>query len=94
MHNKTILFAVLDWGLGHATRSAVIIDELLALEHKVVIASSGKALAYLQSRYPNEESLALSDYTLTYAKKSSNWKTHMLFQAKPLFKQYQEDKFV
>lgn len=92
MQTKTILFAVLDWGLGHATRSAVIIDELLVLHHHVIIASSGNALAYLQSRYPYLKTLVLSDYTLTYATNAKNWKTNLLLQSGQLFRQYQNDK--
>ena len=48
-----ILFAVLNWGIGHATRSSVLIDELLEREEKVSVYSNGRALRYLQKRYKN-----------------------------------------
>lgn len=46
-----VLFGVINWGIGHATRSSVIIDELLAKGFRVEILSNGKALEFLRNRY-------------------------------------------
>lgn len=46
-----ILFAVLNWGIGHATRSAGVIDALLERGEKVSVYCNGRALKYLQKRY-------------------------------------------
>lgn len=48
---KRILFAVLNWGLGHATRSIPVIDFLLSKDHVIVIAADGEALVFLQEHY-------------------------------------------
>lgn len=49
---KRVLFCVLNWGLGHATRSTPLIDELLSQDCQVQIASDGLAADFLMKRYP------------------------------------------
>jgi UDP:flavonoid glycosyltransferase YjiC (YdhE family) len=44
-----VLFAVHDWGLGHATRDLVLIRGLLAAGHAVSVISAGRALRLLRS---------------------------------------------
>ena len=48
-----ILYGVLNWGLGHASRSHQIISELLERGHTVTLYSDGEALNYLVSEFPN-----------------------------------------
>lgn len=43
-----VLFAVHDWGLGHATRDLVLIRALLDAGHRVHVLSHGRALSLLQ----------------------------------------------
>lgn len=43
-----ILFAVHDWGLGHATRDLVLIRALVAAGHAVTVLSHGRALHLLR----------------------------------------------
>lgn len=45
---KQTLFAVHDWGLGHATRDLVLIRGLLAAGHHVTVVSAGRALRLLR----------------------------------------------
>lgn len=92
MQTKTFLFAVLDWGLGHATRSAVVIDQLLQLNYKVIIASSGNALTYLASRFPNLAYYELSNYELKYSANKKYWKLQLFAQSIQLLRQYQKDQ--
>ncbi len=49
---KHVLYAVLDWGLGHATRSMVIIRHLLARQVKVSIIGNGDSLLLLKEAFP------------------------------------------
>lgn len=63
-----ILVAVLDWGLGHAARSSRIIQLLTDRHHDVVIASSGVALEFLKSGFPNLKSYELPGYNVSYSK--------------------------
>jgi len=47
-----ILYGVVGEGMGHATRSRVILEELIK-EHEVQVVASGRAHAYLAERFPD-----------------------------------------
>lgn len=64
--SKRILFAVLNWGLGHASRSQQIINELIARGHELHIASDGPPLEMLQKEYPQLISHELPSYNVHY----------------------------
>ena len=70
MNNKSkrkILVAPLDWGLGHATRCSVLIDDLLQKGHEVILASNGRSAAWLKDRYQTLTLLTnIPDYAVTY----------------------------
>ena len=46
-----ILFGVLDWGLGHATRDIPLIEGLLSKGYSVDIVSTGRALKILKEKF-------------------------------------------
>jgi uncharacterized protein (TIGR00661 family) len=46
-----ILYGVVGEGMGHAVRSKVILDYLVAQRHEVLIVASGRAHAFLRSRF-------------------------------------------
>jgi UDP:flavonoid glycosyltransferase YjiC (YdhE family) len=48
MRRRQVLFAVHDWGLGHATRDLVLIHGLLDAGYAVTVLSNGRALALLR----------------------------------------------
>lgn len=50
-----ILFALLDWGMGHASRTAPLIQCALDEKWEVHIASKGTALAFLQSQFEGSD---------------------------------------
>ena len=52
MQAKTILITPLNWGLGHVSRCIPIIEQLLQLNCKVIIAADGQALKLLKSEFP------------------------------------------
>lgn len=68
-----VLFTVLNWGLGHATRSMPIIKHLLMHSCEVCIASDGLALELLQKEFPNVQTLRLPSYNISYKGKSMIW---------------------
>ena len=68
---KRVLFCVLNWGLGHATRSTPIIAFLLELGCEVRLASDGLALTYLENKFPNLHITVLSDYKVKYPTSSA-----------------------
>lgn len=63
---KRILVAVLDWGLGHATRCMPIINELQRQGAEVQLAGSGASLALLRQQFPALKAHELSPYSPTY----------------------------
>jgi hypothetical protein len=72
IRGKRILYGVLNWGLGHASRSSVVIEHLLSGNNQVDIASSGAAFTYLKNRFPglgnNQVDIASSGAAFTYLK--------------------------
>jgi len=77
---KTFLIAILNWGLGHATRCIPIIEYLLQHQQKVIIASDGLSLNFLKDAYPTLTFETLPAYNIYYPKFGS-----MVFA---MFKQY------
>ncbi len=64
--DKTILFCVLNWGLGHATRSTRIIQDLIGSGNKVILLSDGQALSFLRGRFPQLEYYNAPSYGVKY----------------------------
>ena len=62
-----VLYAVLHWGLGHASRSIPIIHRLINNNVRVVIASDGVALHLLRQHFPQLESLTLPTFNVRYS---------------------------
>ena len=52
-----ILYGVTGEGMGHATRSKVVITHLLARGHEVKIVVSGRAHAFLKRFFPDVEEI-------------------------------------
>lgn len=61
-----VLVAVPDWGLGHATRSLVVVERLRALGIPVHLASSGRAGHLLRAECPDLPFLELPGYRIRY----------------------------
>ena len=78
------LFCVLNWGLGHASRSSVLIQRLIQEGHDVTIASDGVALDHLKKRFPNQSFLELPPYNVRYA--SNSMIINMVFQARKILR--------
>lgn len=65
---KTILFAPLDWGLGHATRCIPLIQHLLDQNQLVVIASEGNIGVLLKNEFPQVQHISLRGYRIQYSR--------------------------
>ena len=63
-----ILVTVLDWGLGHATRSIVVINALLEKGCRVSIAGNGQSLELLKQEYPQLNFYELAPYNVKYSR--------------------------
>lgn len=66
-----IVFCVLNWGLGHASRSVPLIRHALALGFELTIASDGYVLDFLKSEFPGCATLKLPGYKVRYYFKSA-----------------------
>ena len=64
--NMKILIAPLNWGLGHATRSMPIIEELRRQGAEVILASDGAAYDLLKREYPDLPIHLLPAYDIRY----------------------------
>lgn len=69
IRNQKILFCVLDWGIGHATRSAVLIKQLIGQDNQITLATNGNALLLLQKEFPHLPIINLPGYNIHYASK-------------------------
>lgn len=70
---KRVLITPLNWGLGHATRCIPIINELLAQNLKVFLASDGDALRLLEKEYPELTTFELPAYNIRYGSENMIW---------------------
>lgn len=66
MSRKAVV-AVLDWGLGHATRCVPVIKALQQKGFEVLVASSGSALALLRKEFPALTFFEIASYNIRYS---------------------------
>ena len=71
VNKKNILFAVLNWGLGHATRSWELINNLVNEGHKVILASDGVAKEFLTEEFPDLVVCEIPSYNAKYSHKGN-----------------------
>ncbi len=65
-----VLFGILNWGLGHATRSIPLIKAYIEKDFEVAIASDGDALVFLKKEFPDLSFYKLPGYNVKYPYKS------------------------
>lgn len=75
-----ILYAILNWGLGHASRSIPIIKNILAQNIELVLASDGEALLLLQKEFPNLVFETLPAYQIHYSKNAKDFDKTIFLQ--------------
>ncbi len=76
---KHVLVAVLDWGLGHATRSIPIIRLLMNQGHRVSVSGSGSSLQLLKAEFEELQFHTISPYHIRYSK-SVPFMVNMIWQ--------------
>jgi len=64
---KQVLVAVLDWGLGHATRCVPVIQAFLNQGCKVSLAGNGQSLQLLKQEFPQLNFHELISYNIKYS---------------------------
>jgi uncharacterized protein (TIGR00661 family) len=68
---QKVLYGVLDWGLGHATRSIPVIQNLILQKNSITIACSGKSLVFLKEYFPTLHFINFEDKPIEYSDKNS-----------------------
>ena len=63
-----LLYAVLNWGLGHASRSAPLIRSMRERGYQVSLASDGAALEWLREEFPELKTYPLPAYDIHYSR--------------------------
>lgn len=86
---KKILYAILNWGLGHASRSIPIIQSLRN-NNEVHLASDGIAARLLEEEFPKLTIHKLPSYNIKY--KGGNLITEMIFQLPKIMAVYHKEK--
>ncbi|SHG17494.1 Predicted glycosyl transferase [Salegentibacter echinorum] len=92
MKRTRILVAVLNWGLGHATRCIPIIKALEKNNFEVFIASNGDALRLLKTEFKHLESITLPAYNIFYSRKPQFLKWKLLAQSPHILKTISKEK--
>ena len=64
---KRILFAIMGWGMGHATRCIPIIQSLIK-DNQVILASNGISTMLLRKEFPDHKCIDYPDYEIKYPK--------------------------
>jgi UDP:flavonoid glycosyltransferase YjiC (YdhE family) len=85
---RRVFFAVLNMGLGHASRSLPIIQHLEDQNWELYIGSSGRSLQFLKYEISNANFFELPDYNLQYTTKGVSL-ILLLSQLPSLFKKIQ-----
>ena len=67
MAKKRILLAVLNWGLGHATRCIPLVRSMEAEGFEPFIASDGEALELLRKEFPHLTCFELPAYPISFS---------------------------
>jgi len=92
MKKPGVLYGILNWGLGHATRSSVVIESLIEKGCHVEVGCSGVGLEWLKRRFPDLTFHELPDPGITYQKPGGSFSLAILRQALNLQKWLQADQ--
>ena len=68
---QTVLVGILDWGLGHASRSVPLIRRFIQRGYEPVIMSSGMPLHWLSAIFPSLPTVALPSLRIRYPSRFS-----------------------
>lgn len=79
-----LLFAALDWGLGHTTRSIPIIQELVKKGANVIIACNSAQKKIFEEEFPQVGFVSLKGYDIRYGKSAATTRWLLLFQIKKI----------
>ncbi len=76
--NRLIIVAVLDWGMGHATRCVPVVRKLLERGYEVLLIAEGSGRKFLEDTFPQLEILSFPGYEIVYPKKGEKMYLRMI----------------
>lgn len=90
-----VVIALLDWGLGHTTRSIPILRHLIEINCNVLVACNSNQKTLLTEEFPNLRFEVLEGYNIRYAKNAWLTTLFIIFQIpKILTKIKRENKWL
>ncbi len=89
---KKILVGILDWGLGHATRSIPLIGYLRQFQCQIFIAATGSQKKILLEAFPEAEFLDPPAYAIRYPTNGRNMFWAILLQLPRLYRTVQQER--
>jgi predicted glycosyltransferase len=92
--NRKIIIAVLDWGLGHATRCIPIANEILKHNIHIVLAGTAETHALFTAEGIDFEPLLLPSYQIKYKKKLLSHRLYLLLQIPRLKKIIKQEQAI
>lgn len=88
--NKYVLYSVLDWGLGHATRSIPIINALQSKGYEVIICSDKKVAKFLKQELGDFKIEHLPSYDIEY--RHNSMVINMLLQLPKIYRSFRKER--
>ena len=79
-NNKNILYCILDWGLGHATRSIPIIEDLISKGNTITIGADKAPYDLLKQEFTDLNFIRIPSKEIKYTNKDSSSETGFLFK--------------
>ncbi len=91
MGRKRILVGVLNWGLGHATRSVPVIRALKERDFEPVIASDGTAGKFLRQYFPQLPYIELPGWRVVYPRMAGLTPVSLAMQSLSWYRLYKRE---
>lgn len=89
---RTVIFGILNWGLGHASRSIPIIKYLQSQDYNVIVCTDGHVIDFLRKEIPDFNYEILPAYNMHY--RYHSMALNMLLQSPKLYLTYLKEKRV
>ena len=83
---KNVLISVLDWGLGHATRSIALINKLIDRDLSLILGGSGPSLLLLREAFPILPWREFPAYDFSYPRRAAGMGPALLRQLPRIWK--------
>lgn len=90
--SRKILFCILNWGLGHASRSSALIERESQKGNEVHIAADGLALIFLKEKFPQLQFHELPAYDVVYGSSERTMAWVLFLQLPKIWRSIREEQ--